>query len=116
MTAVDTNGVARPPSELGFREPTAAENAACVNLSQGAPRPLTDDCAKCYCDSCAVPINACAADAECKALLDCAIETRCGFDTCAAACPEALNAHSAGTGLLIPVGQCLLTTCAECAE
>ena len=48
--------------------------------------------------------------------MDCALETRCGLNTCGAACPEALNAHSAGTGLLLPVGQCLLATCAECTE
>lgn len=116
MTAIGTDGIARPPSEIGFRSPTAEENAACVGLSAVAPRPLTDSCAACYCDSCAVPINDCVADAECKALLDCVIETRCGYDTCLAACPDVFDAHSAGTGLIIPVGQCLLGACAECTE
>lgn len=116
MTAFDASGVARPPDEIKFRPPTAPENAACVAISESAPRPLTDACAKCYCDSCAVPINECAADPECKAIMDCAIETRCGYDTCLAACPDAFNAHSAGTGLIVSVGQCLLETCAECTE
>jgi hypothetical protein len=116
MTATGDDGVSRPPSDIGFRKPTAEENAACVNLGTTAPRPLTDECAACYCDNCAVPINDCAADPECKALMDCAIETRCGYDTCIGSCPEAINAHSAGVGLLIPVGKCLEGPCGHCTE
>jgi hypothetical protein len=73
--------------------------------------PNDDQCTTCAKNSCCAELRACAADAECVALINC-IGNCMGDMTCGQMC---LQQHPNGIATLQPFAQCLQDNCsADC--